>query len=449
MPILKLCAILFGPSFQIRSSQMQYHFKFGAYIPSYLLMKINTPDPISNIKYLQPADQSVFIHEYTHYLQNITGCCGVSQIWSTFDQLRQVISNEQKNKEKEFTVPLSNDVIEKQKLFIRTLRTVSGSKYLSSSINDKNAHIQNVRFVLDENFQKLNPKAKIYFVEFDVIDTNGGFEVYKFGDTAVSETMAYLMETRYFGESEEINDFPYRCCQKLGNWMKTDILKDDQILFALCDISLVSPYPGRAFYQILLEIAQKNLSITDAEEIYKLGEEVIRSMGFNIWDEFKTAKEGAIIVLEDIFNHDIFKNTLSWLKYILESGYQSRLANPKFMLQLYREPNQYDGLWNNVMAQFGTPMIYNYFEERFFSSPLELREIEHEIEPLFLIASQQVYNTLLKGYNQTDNNCGLFKCCKKSPNASVDERCIEQPWERTKDKKLCAYARSVGFIWAI
>lgn len=35
---------------------MQYHFKFGAYIPSYLLMKINTPDPISKIKDLQPDE---------------------------------------------------------------------------------------------------------------------------------------------------------------------------------------------------------------------------------------------------------------------------------------------------------------------------------------------------------------------------------------------------------
>lgn len=419
---------------------MQYHFKFGAYVPSYLLMKINTPDSISNIKELRPEDQLTFIHEYTHYLQNITGCCGMSQIWSTYDQLRQVISNEQKNGEAEFSVPLSNDVIEKQKLFIRTLRTVSGSRYLSSSMSDDSASIRNVRFVLDDNFQKLAPYAKTYFVEFDLIDAKGASEIYKFGDTAVSETMAYLMETKYFPISEEINNFPYRCCQKLGDWMKTDILKDNEILFALCDISLVSPYPGRAFYQILLEIVQKRISITNADEIYKFGEEVLQSIGFNIWDEFKNAKQGAITVLEEIFNHDIFKATVTWLKYILESGYQSRLLTPNFMLQLYRESNQYEGLWKNALAQFGTPMIYNYFEERFFSSPIELKQIETEIEPLFLIASQQVYNTLLKGYNKDDNNCGLYRCCKKSPNAVVDDRCIEAPWGRIKDEKLCAYA---------
>lgn len=419
---------------------MQYHFKFGAYVPSYLLMKINTPDPILNIKELQPADQLVFIHEYTHFLQNITGCCGVSQIWSTFDQLRQVISNEQKSDEKEFIIPLSNDVIEKQKLFIRTLKTVSGSKYLPSSIADNNASIQNVRFALDESFKELYPQQKIYFVEFDIADSKGDTAVYKFGDTAVSETMAYLMETKYFGESEEINNFPYRCCQKLGEWMETDALKDDQILFALCDIALLSSYPGRTFYQILLEIVQKRIHISNAEEVYGIGEKVIQSMGFNIWEDFKAAKEGAVIVLEDIFNYEIFKSTLCWLKYVLESGYESRLANPKFMLQLYREPNQYDGLWKNIMAQFGTPLIYNYFEDRFFRAPLELEEIEKDIEPLFLLASQQVYNTLLKGYNEVSNNCGLYKCCKRSSNAVVDDRCIEEPWERANDENLCAYA---------
>ncbi len=419
---------------------MQYHFIFGAYVPSYLLIKINTPDPLTNIKTLEKADRAVFLHEYIHFLQNITGGFGQSHIWSTYDQLRQVISDQQKSGEKKLEIPVVNDVTQRLRLFIRALQAISGRKYLPEYMDDNTAFIENVSLLLDPAFQELNTGSAIRFLNLKIADEKGNKTDYLFGDTAVSETMAYLMESKYFGESEEINNFPYRSCQKLGEWMETPLLENKEWLFALCDVALLSPYPGRMFYQILLEMFRQDFIPGSAEEIYEYGIRVMYDDGWRVWEDFENAKNGAIIVLSELFSHQSFKPTLEWFKYILESGYKERIANPTFMLQLYREPDQYEGIWKNIFAQFGTPHLQNLKNERYFNPPLQLNSMKDEIEPLLLLAAQQVSNTLMFRQNEKDTICGLYKCCDRSPNIEVDERCICEPWERAKDENSCAYA---------
>jgi hypothetical protein len=386
------------------------------------------------------VDQAVFVHEYTHYLQNISGGFGHAHIWSTYDQLRQLVYDEQQNNSNELRIPIRNEVATRQGLFMRTLKTVSGNKFVPVGIDDKTSIIHTVRLIKDESYQKLNVDSDVRFVSLVLRDEEKNEAEYLFGDTAVSETMAFLMETKFFGQTE-INNFPYRSCQKLGEWMGTPLLENDEWLFALCDVAILSSYPGRMFYQILLDMYQKGFVPGTAEHIYDYGLRLMYNNGWKIWEDFENNMNGAMIVLNELIQHPIFKETVEWFKYILASGYQSRINNQYFMLHLYREPDPYSGIWQNVMAQFGTPQLHNLLGERFFNAPLELKNIETKIEPLFLLSLQQVNNTLMFGHT----HCDLYKCCEKAPNIQEDDRCKNEPWERSKDEQKCAY----GSLWAL
>jgi hypothetical protein len=419
---------------------VQYHFVFGSYVPSYLLIKIQIPDSLANITNLAKVDQAVFLHEYTHFLQNISGGFGHAHIWNTYDQLRQLLSDEQMNPADEIKIPIRNEVATRQRLFMKTLRTVSGNKFVPDGIDDKTALVSSVKLVKDADFEKLNPGSNIWFLNLRLRDNKNNVADYLFGDTAVSETMAYLMEKKFFG-GEEINNFPYRSCQKLGEWMGTTLLENDEWLFALCDVAMLTSYPGRMFYQILLEMYQRDFLPDVAEHIYDYGLRLMYQNGWRVWDDFENNKNGAKIVLSDLIQHPIFIETVEWFKYILESGYQSRINNQYFMLELYRAADPYSGMWKNVMAQFGTPQIHNALGERFFSAPIELKKLEEKIEPLFLLSLQQINNTLMFG----QAHCDLYRCCEKAPNIEEDERCKTAPWERAKDEKKCAY----GSLWKL
>jgi hypothetical protein len=413
------------------------HWKnvYGGYVPSYLLIKIYTEAPLTEIKNLDVKDQRVFIHEYTHFLQNISGGFGHSHIWNTYDRLRQIIAGLQKTESKQLHIPIKNGIVEEQKLFLKVMSSIEGS-YAVKEIDDASANIVSVELYKDQSFEKLHPNTDITFLRLQLKDSEKRESFYYFGESAISETMAYLMETKFFGPSA-INNFPYRACQKLGEWMQSEITKNEEWLFAICDLALLSNYPGRIFYQVLLEMEQDNFQPKNAEEIYEYGIGIIDKMGFDIWKDFEKNKNGAIHVMKDLFNNSIFKQTLEWFNYILETGFQGRYQNPLFMLDLYREVAPFEGFWNNIYVQFGTPQLHNSLSERFFRAPYSLKDLELEIEPLFLLSLQQIHDTLIKG----NYKCVLLECCRRSTNGlETDYRCVNGPWERANDELGCAYA---------
>ncbi|TWI85859.1 hypothetical protein IQ13_1028 [Lacibacter cauensis] len=417
---------------------MSYHFVFGSYVASHLLIRIRIPDPINNIKELSIADQRVFVHEYIHFLQNISGGFGVAHIWSTYDQLRQLVYEQQKTNG-DIEIPVRSDNANTQRFFMRSLTAIAGDKYLPEAIDDGSAKVVHISLKPDESYDKLVPNSGMRFLKLKIKDDKNNEADYLFGDTAVTETMAYLIEKKFFGE-DTINNFPYRACQKVGEYLGSNLVDNDEYLFALCDVAILSSYPGRMFYQVLLKMHQEEFVPSKAEEIYEFGINYLYDNGWRVWDDFKSSKDGAMIVFNDLIQSPFFKNTVEWFKYVIESGFVSRYNNPYFMLQLYRENDPYSGMWENAMKQFGTPQIHNYHEHRFFRPPHELQELQ-DIEPLYLLALQQINNTLM--YGKTE--CGLVKCCGNSFNGNTDDRCSTSPWVRAKDEKTCAY----GSLWKL
>lgn len=408
----------------------------GSYVHSYFVINIGTPDAIPNIKQLPPEHQATFIHEYTHFLQNITGGFGVSQIWNTFDRSRQLISSLQKSPDPVLRLPLKGSVVEQQEVYYHALKAIQGDSTLPAGMNDSLAFIKSLNFYLDDRYERIDPLSRFHFLKLRIEDSEGGKCGYKFGEIAVSETMAYLMERKYFGHSP-LPNFPYHSCQLLGKYLETDITENDEYLFVLCDVALATHFPGRMFYQILLEMSHREFKPQNGREVIDYGVDYLRRNKWNPVSDMEKAVSGAVNVVEDLFRNKIFEHTREWFKYILGSGYVTRRDNPYFFLELYNAPVVFEGWWNNVIAQFGTPQLYNAKKDRYFNAPLELKGIEASIEPIWLSTIQQIHHTLLAG----SRRCTLYDVCDKSQNVIVtDYRCDTAPWDRATDDQTCAYA---------
>lgn len=417
--------------------------ELGKYLTSFLRIYINTNLALDNIKghNLTDYEKRIFVHEYTHFLQNISGAFGHLHAWNIYDRLRQHIAEIKKNDSKQITIPLAGEIANEQQVYLRIRKRIQGSYMVKEGMEDTTTKIVNLRFKEDEDITALYPeKSPVHYLVLDLIDEQGNTMEYILGEAAVSEAMALLMESKYF-ETDPANNFPYHVCRLLARHMEVDLIENDELLFALCDVSLLSSFPGTMFYRILHDIQLKEFVPSNAEELFEYGLNFMYGIGWQIFEDYKKNMEGSCHVIQTLLNNAVFKETVDWVTYLFQMGYQCRIENRYFLLQLYREPIIFEGIWNNVIAQFGNPEIHNNTPIRAFIAPLALKATEDKIQPILMLALHEVHETFFRG----KCDCSLFEFCEHSTNGlTVDERCITAPWKRATDQFLCAY----GALWA-
>ncbi len=411
-------------------------FTAGTYAP-YLFISVNDNNDLTSLETLDDYGRRIFIHEYTYFLQSISGSMGHSFIWNTFDRSRQLIAFLQKEAGNAIHIPINNDVNEEQRLFRRAMRTLRGDNYLEEPMEDATTRVQNVNFCKDKSFEELNPGHNNYFLNLQLVDEKGNECNYIFGDTAISETMAYLLERTFF-ETDVPANFPYLSCQQVGEYLETDILKNDEWLFALCDVALVSNFPGNAFYRILQNMHQHDFQPTNGESIIDYGLAFMNKLGWDVWTGFEQNLQGVQQVVQHLFSDPVFADTVTWFSHVMQTGFDTRRKYPYIFLEFFRSKPAFSGVWTTVYHLFGTPEVHNSLEQRFFQPPAALKHLKNTIEPLFFLSLREIHNTLVKG----NRECGLLDCCARH-GVAVDHRCKESPWERASDDKLCPYA----FLW--
>lgn len=419
---------------------MQTHHKFGDYIHSYFLINLYTDNPITQVKDLEEEHRRTFLHEYTHFLQNISGGYGIAQIWNTYDRSRQLIAGLQREKPAQMHLPLDNSVVAKEKIHFFIHRALAGD-YNMRGLDPQTTLVIDVTLEPNKHFESLHPGTGVPFVKLTLRDRYAKKLYYGFGELAIAETMAYLMEMKFF-PYKQMDDFPYRACQKLGEFMGTSITQNDEWLFALCDTALLSRYPGWMFYTMLEDMTRTSFTPNDAREIYDYGIKFMENKGLRIFESYQEAVNGVCTVLNDLFQHPFYQDTVNWFQYILQKTFSLRINDTAFMLDLYREQDSFEGRWNSVYLELGTPQLHNSQHQRFFKPPQVLFEQENGIEPLFLLTMQQIQKLLLTG--KQGCACMLQPVCSQNTNGlRVDDRCQNAPWERAIDDQSCAY----GALW--
>jgi hypothetical protein len=194
------------------------------------------------------------------------------------------------------------------------------------------------------------------------------------------------------------------------------------------------------FYRILHDMQLNDFVPESAERVIDYGIQFLHSLGWDVWRDYETSMNGTCYVIQALFNHPVFSETVRWVTYLFQMGFRYRIHNPYFMVELYREPVAFEGAWNMMVARFGTPELHNNSTIRFFNPPLELKEIQDQILPITMFALNEVKQTLFNGKTE----CGLYDYCHRSTNGLiVDERCTNAPWQRSHDEPTCAS----GAIW--
>ena len=377
---------------------------------------------------------STYFHEYFHFTQDVTTYFGLNTAWNLYDQLISIIGFIQKEKGT-ITIPIDDnqfkEVIDHYKILKSSFLDVTPT--FSKRYKNDEIQIQNVNIYTPSILTKdLVPTD--YFIALELVSDDGEKSIYSFGAVAVLETMVHLLQSRFFDTSYH-SDFPYRSGILLANKICGDKTLSEETIFVLCDLSLMTPYPGFTFYELLNLIVGKELIFESSEELIKKGKEFTERR-WNSESMFFKAKQGVSSIMNRLLQHDHFKKTATWFETLVEEGYQYRKSFPLFMLNIYRSEVPFGEELTKFFLKVGGPEVRNLDKLRWHKSPEKIVD-DTDIFPGFLLALDSLLSLFLEG----NKACTLFAFCKKSATPMpVDFDCLVKPWIKADLPKLCPYA---------
>lgn len=392
----------------------------GGYHISYFEMSLHTLRCDLTPAKMSMKDFSVWLHEYVHFIQDLSTYYGLNSLYVECEYIRECVSLLRSNTKR--AIPIDKDLLSHQtKVNKEIIKQTWGYSFPQDNLN-----IRGVKIIPKE----LDCGRIVSTIE---LVTDSTEKVY-FGAHCITESMAYIVE-RLCCPHGYVNSpqYPYEAAEKVTEFIVPGMAKDLSVVLALCDMSLQYSNPGKVFLNSLYEIKNKKLVIGKAEDVY---DHFYQENGF--FKEFHSIQK---VVNQCVKGYNVsnnFGNNFNiWVDNFTDFATDWRNKDKYFLLKMIREPNiQESGCLGKVLHDCGTPIIKNEMEFYYKISPHNIENAEWDVE--FFKTILQIKELFESG----EKVCSLKIWCKNSPNncINVDDRCSNSPWSRAKDTILCPYA---------
>jgi len=396
-------------------------------MPTFMRMHVGTTKSLQNLNTLNdPYWEAVYLHEYVHFMQDVTTISGFANIGIITDYMRYVNNdvltpgNPQGFQVPVLPVPNAPD-------------NVATNLDLQDAYNGTGDEEDSITFTSHRTVQHTVSSSAgqlpLDLVEVTYLDGNGSAKSFEFGSLCVEESMAYIIERECYPTSPASPDLPYSSAERLVAHIHPAFASNRLNILALCDAALMHLHPGLVFYNTLLRIKNQNLVDTRPQDVY-----TIAGVTPAISGTIQAAGNHAINQLRGYFNDPLFQPIADWLERMIRAAVAARLANVTFPLDLA----QGGVLGSNAtlvqfMTSVGTPLVTNGKGEATLHDPSARANSTAHYSLIWAI--NQIHS-IFWGLQRSCTMVG--HCC--AAKIKVDDRCSLEPWERATDKQLCPFA---------
>lgn len=451
----------------------------GQYLPGYFTITVNSATDFIN---MSEQDYSTLVHEYIHFLQNISTVSGLtilSCIGAWVGHLTHGIYN---NKESEGGIRCfpyygensdSSTIIENFDSIIISLYGDGENKGLNI-LSDKYGVTKVTLSPFSDNvlFDEITPMPERLkyssrcLVEYAYLTTQGNsIQVPKItvdvGAICIYEYMAFTIEKHLFGTVGEPPKTPYLVVKDVADFIFGHEVNDD-ILVAICELTLQSPFPGEELYKILNNLNEKGYAINSMDKrslseccdsIYYIQEDydILESGSTDSDGEFKGYSKKMLLnrqieeVKKDfkVFfdgNPD-FDKAYDALVYLLDS--MSNFSGDDLMPiseMMFLEKKVAFNYLNNIIKLIGMPLLFN--ENGYVGHAIAAKGCD---EQFFLFYTLYQYIRIFK---YGDESCGLLHSCKNFQIQCVNENCQSNPRLKGKEELLCTLGQLIK-VWGL
>lgn len=404
----------------------------GFYEPGVLHLRINTDENIFDLNSLisiNPELFSTFLHEYIHFLQNITTTFGLFQTSFYINYIKDLNKTVLKLDSNLFETPvkLNDDFYSNTNLQLLNL------------YNGDNNPIDYIKYdyYIEEPIEFIdNEDNKFYPLKYKVFYYNkkGKSLNFHFGATCIKEYVAHAIQSDY-QHNVSHPDVPYLVAELIVQKEYPAIGSSKRIMIALCDISLMAYDPARQFFAILKELKNSNYVPKNENDLIvfvKKQLKFVNKNGTTSQNElFEATQKQVISHLNDALKSKIFAKDLAWLIHILKNAYEIRIDDPNFMNKFIEEPTKLSLYFLDLFKKLGSPFYSNINFESGYVPP---RDTVFASQPYMLLVFKQILNVYNGGLK-----CKLYDFCLKSNEEIVNNHCISAPWKRTKLDGKCPF----------
>lgn len=426
----------------------------GLYNPSFFKITLKTGEELPKEDSKNPLVSEItgaaFLHEYIHFLQDITTSSGLNNFCYIVDYIKWINS----------LYRTADSLYPPYSPYTSTMPYLKENALFRDAYSGSKK--QTTPFSKIESINLVNNKI-IEGLEYDLLviecaRQNGVNQSYNIGEYAISECMAYNIDSHVFPDILPAPPvFPYKIVNLIADHYCEGLNDEKLKIIAICDACLMFDNPGHILYLSLTSDKKDEYIKMSAEDIFdytnNLGAKLYGRKSIDILEE---KHNGALQQWNDLFSPD--KNFDKIRNYILDTlgkSYAYRKDNPHFIIEAVRESEKKQlSQFIKIIERLGAPLILNEKKDRI----VQITPNDDEVETYYLWVLEQIYK-LFTGASKLDNGvykCEMYEFCKSS---FIDQKmeealsiitgdfsCIYNPWERRKTEKercICPF----GAYW--
>jgi hypothetical protein len=401
-------------------------------------MHLPTPEPLLDLNHLPAALESFYLHEYVHFLQDVSTTDGLANAAMVGDYLRYAVQHvQQPDPAVPVLLPPTASIAPQQAL--RKL-------YLGDSLHDRNkpqpvsrqlADVQEVDAGIVLPDGRRPTRIEVTFATGETFD---------FGANWLTESMAFIAEQLVYPHAALPAEVAYYAVELLVDYLYPALEQQNrENVLALCDASLLFLQPGQALYRLLRRMQEQQWLPARPEDIYDYANRTLR---FNF--QGITTASGlldytavqAIELLAGWFTAEVAQPTAIWLQHVMLRAVHLRTEKPYFILDLVRSgPIKTNPVFAHLLRWLGAPLTTNNADEGFSILMADLPAGAAVNFDLFRAVRQ-----LMRLFSSGHRPCEMRPYCQKTCDDQeipdfTDENCRHSPWNRyTSPHGLCAFA---------
>lgn len=382
-----------------------FDFSYGSYMPAFALIQIEDNIDFQNFEDNHEELKGTFIHEYCHYLQDVSTTCGFINFVYSLQELLIKLGMYTNFSKKD----------------IQYNRDIFGLLRGDDKIKNDIFYINKIEIKPHEFLQEY-PEEEVRCV---IVTYNGNL-TFCFGSLCICESMAYLVEKRLYNICEREGEFPYNVCEMICSKEYPEFAKNELFVLALCEISLLERNAGIFFIKALRLMRKMDFlphSILDMEKFLSSHFEIgFRGYKNNIYDIVQNLYPG---------RNEEFVSVRQWIMSRFDFGCIFREESKIFMsLALSSEDKQVRyGKWQYIMDYFGCPTVLvnkkNIFDGGFIG--------EKRIDLRYMLGPWAIERLL----ECTNESCPLTELCKNIQNTEYSFLCETKIKEKFKKDNNC------------
>lgn len=406
--------------------------KLGAYFPHFFYFSYDSDKPL--IKIMNSTDEFIILHEFIHFLQDISTLYGSMNFCNIYNTLRYAVNQIYACNSN--TVKLPIDI--SQNNYIK--KSIIASKITLGDTADM--QYRDRKFYLKKENCKIDDVISFDFYYFEVENNR-----YRIGARDVLENMAFIIEREIYGNKKNLPYFPYNTIEFLIKIIYPELYNNKVIISGLCELSLLSSNPGTFIIDSLLIIKEKRIQVITLDDLLNLFSNnlAFKTTQGDIITDYNTLIKYALnntldFAIEPFRSSDLAE-VKKWITIVINKALAYRINDPFFITKGLFDKNPRLFYLDKLVKDIGCPTIMNNKSE-----PYTLNHAHNTSQVIFFNAIKEIMKIILFGIN----TCGLIVGCKEevkyNPNAhKVTNDCYNKPWNKVKDKRLCP----VAILWKL